>query len=434
MTTAPNLCQQAFVLSLKSNQLVRLNNDQPDTKPNLEQSLYRYLKEFFATNAETLGTWDVVWGPAVYIQSSHGDPSVPGIPDNAIYVARKESSPPVYVVAVAGTNKNSQFGWVTEDGGVNTTTTWINAFKNDQNGEALLGNYGNPGPSANPCVSTGTATGVQILLSTRPDPHTNPNDPQPQRLFEYLASLPASNAQLIIAGHSLGGALSPTLALALFNPNGGPLSVKNWGSVYVLPTAGATPGNADFSNDFAAVFPAIPTQLPDKPDLSKIELWNRNIANAKDIVPLAWVPNALATIPPPLLGEGGGLYPDLTWAVGLKAELNVAIDLAKHRSQKGAQSTPVGGSTPAGPYEPLPIAWFDCTEEGDPHAHITSLLPPKGQTPTESAYLVHWALQHSIAYINQIFQVSEYFQNHEVKALVNNMALGVLAPTSGEEA
>jgi|GEM_PF-847139 len=412
-----NLCQQAFVLSMRSNWLATLMANQRDTKQNLERLLYQHLDQFLTDpkNTPDMGEgWKIVWGPAVF--------ALTGIADNVAYVAQKAVDPPIYVVATAGTNKFSVFGENDEDGQVATTTTWKQAFKEDFDGNTLLGDYNNPTTAPNPCLSTGTALGVRCLLRTRPDPQTNPNDVNPVELFNYLKNLPANQGTLIITGHSLGGALSPALALALLNPNGGPVNKANWGNVYVLPTAGATPGNDDFASAFATVFPPIPANPPTNPDPSQTEFWNQNIANPHDIVPLAWVPEEMAKIPPDIIGLGG-IYRKLNWThpIITMEEVRLAIGLAKQRSTNGAASTPYGGSTATGPYTQLNIVSVDC-DEIDANDTVANL----------GDYLAHWLKQHVQGYIEEIFQVKNSFPEIQDNALFSGAWAHLLASRTTE--
>lgn len=405
-TGSYNLCQQAFVLSLLSNQLSRLNGDKPDSKANLEQRLAAFLSGFLSDSKTVgyLGQWEVVWGPAVF--------SVGGIPDNTTYIARRAGPQPVYVLATAGTNGASTFAINDEDGQVGTTTAWTTAFKEDLDGRPLLGDYGSPTADGSPALSTGTAVGVRAVLATAPA--ATPHSPSPQRLFEYLRGVQSPDATLIVTGHSLGGALSPTLALALFT-QGGPLQKDQWGQVYVLPTAGATPGNQDLSDAFAQVFPGVPAQVG-QPDLARQELWNRNIANSFDFVPLAWVPEHMERIKPDLLGFGG-IYPHLRWGLsGTQIAVRIGVGIAEGRAKTGAASTPYGGAAGAGPYATLPSVTFAC-QEIDPRASIGSI----------GDYLKHWLHQHVDAYILQIFKVGDLLDPAESREALSGAGLALLA-------
>jgi hypothetical protein len=183
-------------------------------------------------------------------------------------------------------------------------------------------------------LSVGTALGVNNLLSMV-DTLQGTN----QALAAFLQSLPSSKtrqATLIFAGHSLAGALSPTLALAFFNPNGGKLSLSNWANVYVYPTAGPTPGNVDFGTYLSSVFP------PTAPGKQLYQVWNRNVRNTIDVIPHAWEISMLDMITK--------LYPTSWYIPPLK--LTAGVGYAKRLSR-------MGGDTAAGPYkqfesQPLP--------------------------------------------------------------------------------
>lgn len=286
-----NLCQQAFVLSHESN---ALGDNQKMGQPSaLASQLNGYLTQFFQDpeKQKAMGSWSLAWGPAVFTKA----PSDTSAPDNVMYVAANADQS-VYVVAIAGTNFQSHYDLASEDNNALLPVSWKKAFPS-------LGKYGVP-PDIKPTpqISAGTAAGVNALLSmTDPDTH--------QSLVTFLGSLGTKGSKtLIFAGHSLGGALAPTLALALFNPVGGQLSTANWGHVYVLPTAGPTPGNQGFATFFKQVFPPVSMNL-DKPYYA----WNQNIWNSLDAVPHAWhtpllekildlyQPKWPLLIPPPLL-------------------------------------------------------------------------------------------------------------------------------------
>lgn len=416
-----NLSQQAFALSMYSNQLVKIAGNTPDSKASLENRLLEYLNKALEARQAEMGKWDIVWGPAVFVnlvyQQSHDDK---GIADNVLFVARKQSSPPVYVVATAGTNKYSKYGRDVEDGDVANTTTWAHAFK------GIFSGFGNPPGSGTPCLSKGTALGVQALLTTVPEGKTNPSDPNPVTIDKFLAHVPSAGATLIFTGHSLGGALAPALALALFNKVGGPLDKDSWGVVHTLPTAGATPGNNDFVGAFKDMF----TPSTDGEDPSKGEVWNWDIANPKDFVPMAWIPSEMAAVPPPVSDAKGGLYPDLQWRNNeLKQRLKDRFDQKEKDSNDGANSRPEGAllGTKAGAYTRLPSIVGNCTEI-DPTDKIGSLaLPTRGDW---ISYVDHWLKQHSTAYVQQIFNAGPLMYSDPAE-LLGGAAASLLADGEG---
>ncbi|MDC0715087.1 hypothetical protein POL68_41955 [Stigmatella sp. ncwal1] len=310
-----NLCQKTYLLTYESNGL----GDSQGDESTLAQKLGTKLTKFLALpdiHAAMEGQWSLAWGPAVF----ESQPSKTSYADNVMYVAASPDKS-VYVVAIAGTNMSSDYDQKTEDLSVNTTKLWTDAFPS-------LKPYGVPsGINPWPVVSTGTALGVNALLGMK-DPATQ------KSLVDFLRSLSATDSKtLIFGGHSLGGALAPTLALALFNPSGGPFSTGKWGHVYVLPVAGPTPGNQGLSEFFKQVFPPVSLNLP-----QSYYAWNQNIWNSLDAIPHAWVVDMLKQIPTlyPAIWDGGQVPSNLT------NQVNGAVLLSQ-----------LGGALP-GPYTQLP--------------------------------------------------------------------------------
>jgi hypothetical protein len=261
-----------------------------DTQANLQDHLDIYLEGnnvrndplrnkpkyagFFNFRAKDLicGDWKVVWGPCVYSKDN------PGYATNAMYVAASASQK-TYVVAIAATDPNSVNDWKIEDGDVmpGEMAKWppiipFNAVRHLPPDDPTVA-----------YVSAGSATGISNLLTVMTsDDRTgkwDPVKPGPQlSLPQFLANQSPEGQTLIFTGHSLGGALSPTLAMYL-QPE---LAKQGWKTIYVLPTAGATPGTAGFANLFTQTFPA--TSVGD----GTAYTWNIDNVSARDIVPHAW--------------------------------------------------------------------------------------------------------------------------------------------------
>jgi hypothetical protein len=208
-----------------------------------------------------IGEWQIIWGPVIFeSREPAGGPSS-NVADNTMVVFKgTDGGNPVVVVAIAGTNYLSLYGMGAED---------------------LVG----PTPvqfSGDAWIATGTHRGVQIL--------ENMQDPGGRGTIQaFLQPQASTGTTLIFTGHSLGGALSPSLALDLaVNKQ---FDLTRWAKVYVFPSAGPTPGNQAFSDLFARTFPQVPPTDPAVP----FNAWNMDISNSLDIVPRAWA--ALSTLP-----------------------------------------------------------------------------------------------------------------------------------------
>lgn len=175
----------------------------------------------------------------------------------------------MYVIGVAGTNSVSPFDWFTEDMTVTGVQKWTDTLFSSPLPTPI---NGNDIVSTDAYISQGTAIGVYDLLN---DPKMQCNGKQLLAFLLDEANDPSNEGKAIeiaVAGHSLGGALSPTLALAIkqFFQN---QSLKNDTTVSVSawPTAGPTPGNQGFAN-------LLHTTLDDYV----------SIYNERDTVPHAW--------------------------------------------------------------------------------------------------------------------------------------------------
>ncbi|PTL83422.1 hypothetical protein [Vitiosangium sp. GDMCC 1.1324] len=272
-----NLCQQAFILSHESNYLG--NDDAKGLPLVLAIQLAEHLNKAVFPNLG--GKWSLVWGPVVYAPL--------GVPANVMYVAANPDRS-AYFVAIAGTNFNALLSDVIlEDNCVVGAIPFAQAFPS-------LGGCNAPSGFDTPHISQGTQIGVNNLLSMV-------DNLTQKSLVDFLCSLGSTGSKtLIFNGHSLGGALAPTLALALATSKGTKFSTSNWGNVFVLPTAGPTPGDANFAKLFQQVFPPVSLGLE-----QDYFAWNQNIWNSLDAVPHAWVTSMIAEIP--------SLYP-APWTTG----------------------------------------------------------------------------------------------------------------------
>jgi hypothetical protein len=251
-----NLQQQAFTISVLSNNAAGDKGDPASIESQLQSNVSSLLSSSTFTNL--IGNWSLVWGPVVWQNSGSQ------VADNVMMAAQNADTKDI-VVAIAGTNPNSAFDRGTEDLDVGTTVTF------DQTTDAW--------------ISQGASDGITNLEGMT-DPTSGLS------LVDWLQSLGSTGGNLIIAGHSLGGALAPTLALDLvFNTK---ITPSNYSNVYVYPTAGPSPGNQAFSDLFAKTFPAVSG--------SKIwDGWNQNVTNSLDAVPHGWTGlSSLPSLYPPI--------------------------------------------------------------------------------------------------------------------------------------
>ena len=209
------------------------------------------------------GDWSVVWGPCVYSLT----PAIANYSTNAMYVAYSASLS-TYVVAIAGTNPDSLYDWIQEDGDVSAIYMAKWPFALPFVRTTHLPWVINPPPA----VSAATALGVSNLLCDMTDPVNG-------TLQGFLTHAANPNSTLIVTGHSLAGALAPTLALYLYPK---PLT-SGWKQVLVLPLAGASPGNAPFAALFNAAYPPVASDVA-----APYGNWNTDYANMHDLVPHAW--------------------------------------------------------------------------------------------------------------------------------------------------
>ncbi len=348
-----------------------------------------------ATQAKLGSDWRVVWGPAVTVAT----PKLKGIDfhartasftaTNAAAVFRSDSLGR-YIVAIAATNPTSNFDWIKEDAAVNTTVEWQHALGH------WHGTHHSPlnRPNRNtPCISTGTFTGVSNLLGLT-DPSTG------KSLVQFLKEAPAAGSTLTFTGHSLAGALSPTLALACFDTENPMLAGSSWtaNQAMVYPTAGATPGN----HEFAQAFNAVPFGGTNGDQAW--QKWNTMLWNTLDIVPHAWATQVIGFTPPSphlqdIATNYDTYYPELD-----RIEISLLLKIAEGFS--------IAGALEAGPYADVrnsPLAngfYYEYAVDGATEIMTTEQAKAKGISIAGTA--IPWPqqclFQHVPAYSQMILQ------------------------------
>jgi hypothetical protein len=208
--------------------------------------------EFFAPS---IGPWKLVWGPGVF-------QVVPdAIAANTMFVAEHEGTGELFV-SIAGTNPFSAYAWFVEDFQVGETRAW-------SHGEAPDG----------AALSMGTLKGLLALQGMVPPPGLPGANVSLEGFLGERFAAKGPQVELTVGGHSLGGALSPTLGLWLLDAQG-QWDPHDRASISVYAYAGPTPGNEAFAGYFESRF-------GDRA---------HRIANPLDVVPHAWSVGDLAAV------------------------------------------------------------------------------------------------------------------------------------------
>ncbi|MCI2263493.1 lipase family protein [Xanthomonas indica] len=268
--------QTVFALSSLANWVSRRHGVASALQADYQRVLHATLGS--APAQATIGAWDVVWGPQIW-QAKDSNRS-----DNAMFVAKSSNvngiDGDVYVVAICATNPYSFYDWLVEDFDVASVVKFAKYDPLAPTPPVAAGKLILP---ETPVISMGAALGVWHLLNmVSPASAAAPGT----TLDTFLKTAAETGATVIFAGHSLGGALSPTMATWLKSTQ----RLDGCKAVYCYPTAGATPGNAAFADLYAATLP--PSAIGEKP----YQAWNHDLWNTLDVVPHAWVLKMLGEI------------------------------------------------------------------------------------------------------------------------------------------
>ncbi len=232
--------------------------------------------------AGEIGTWTLLWGPAVF------ELPLSNRPDNAMLVVRRQGgdpSLPQLVVAIAGTNPFAFLDWLVEDFLVTPQVPWATGH-----------------PTGTAMISKGTSIGLTALQTLRPGSGLPGSG---LTLTELLATEVDGSITINVGGHSLGGALSPTLALWLHDTQAA-WDPAGHATLSALASAGPTAGNLAFATYSNSQIGTAVTRLH----------------NPLDIVPHAWATLDLLQLPTlyePLIKPDRDLYDLTSLAVAISA-------------------------------------------------------------------------------------------------------------------
>ena len=247
--------QTVFALSAFSN----LGSTITGTVDQIETALGNTIDTQLLNFRPEIGTWSVVWGPAVF--QAPGSIRV----DNVMYVAKggpDTATDGQLVVAIAGTDPYSAFDWLIEDGLVSTLAPWPT---------------GSPPPGSSPQLSLATFFALSVLKTLRAGPRQPGSGTS---VVDLLTTGMPGSPLITVTGHSLGGALSPAFALWLSDTKG-QWDPAGRSKIACLASAGPTSGNGDFASYFDSQLGTVTTRY-----------WN-----AIDVVPHAWQASDIAAIP-----------------------------------------------------------------------------------------------------------------------------------------
>jgi len=239
-----------------------------------------------AAPATANGPWTLVWGPA----NNDG---------NLVYVAL-DTTKSVYGVAIRGTVEDDVTGFFTnvlEDLYTLSLVPWLYP-------QSVVGAQ----------IAAGTNIALaQVIAMT--DPSTDIS------LLDFLRSvLPGSGAQVIVTGHSLGGALVTVVAPWLHDqlPKAG-----STGQVAITPYTFAAPtaGNQAFVNYYTSLFAN-----------------SYRGVNTLDIVPMAWANLATMITMYPAPGQSLWDYSKSLYFLVDAAKLYLSQTYAQTNQQSGADS------------------------------------------------------------------------------------------------
>jgi hypothetical protein len=312
--------QQLYCLSAASGTVSYSSGTEAELQDAMDQALHKHLPDL-------PGGWTASWGPRVYKADKFDRLMGP----DSVWFAAESASQRLCVVAVAGTSPKSlpDLNMDFDVANVVDFDAWTETWP-------ALG-VRPPSIAAPPLDPSGTyaaagvCTGIYNVLS-QPSNLASYG----QTIGDYLRRSVPAGYDIVFTGHSMGGAVAPTCALGLLRAG-----LAGGNRVYILPTAGPTPGNAALAGELAWWFPP---QAPPAPP-NQFRAFNNDLFNINDAVPQAWSTDAGADRSlPGIAAIYGGAGP--AWR---RIVADVVALLAARATASGIAYAPMAGTAFAGP-------------------------------------------------------------------------------------
>jgi len=240
-----------FSLSLISN----INEGRFGSVDSLQEQATRGVTNLLHNDSvqQLIGTWTPVWGPVTYTEDPTGNKNPDTcVTDNTMMLLKgtdpSNPSKTLYVLAIAGTIGASSYDWFTEDFGLDTMALWPAKTPGESNTGAFKQpstSYDSGVTNTGRYISNGLATGLNVLFNTMEDGSKG-------TLMNYLSTTfknSSNSIEIAVAGHSLGGALAPCVALSLMD-NQSAWNPELSCNITCYATAGFSPGNKPFATYF----------------------------------------------------------------------------------------------------------------------------------------------------------------------------------------